>query len=145
MWKYNDGRIEYDQDDEKEIRQLLIGHKVKVISNNGQLAILELDNGIHLEVEANEGCLGCGSGDYSINNINNVDNVITNVEFECKQMGEYEDALYQIFVFCEDTRINLLDVEGNDGNGWYGTGYTITVLNQGANRCIKKYFGEINK
>lgn len=138
MYKYNDENnnetIIYDECDEKEIKELLIGHKVKVIGKNGQTATLELDNGVRLEVEANEGCGGCSNGWYSINNLNNVDNAITNVEFECTDINptdenNYDDTSYKIFVFCEDTRINLLDVTGSDGNGYYGTGYTIKVIN----------------
>lgn len=117
--------------DEKEIKKLLIGRKVKVVGDNGQLATLELDNGLILEVLANEGCGGCSSGWYSIWNLNNVDNAITNVEFECDNLdpkkNDWNDTSYKIFVFCEDTRINLLDVTGSDGNGCYGTGYSITV------------------
>lgn len=81
---------------------------------------------------ANEGCGGCDNGWYSITNLNNVDNAITNVEFECEKLSEdefWEDKKsYKIFVLCEDTRINLLQVDGDDGNGYYGSGYTITVI-----------------
>lgn len=127
MWEYKD-YIGLDQDDEKEIKELLIGRKVKVDGNK-----LLLDNGMILEVEANEGCGGCSSGWYSITKLNEVDNVITDVEFVCDgevdgEYGEwYNDTSYKIFVFCEDTRINLLQVDGSDGNGYYGTGYTIKV------------------
>lgn len=120
-----------DECDEKEIEKLLIGRKVKVVDDNGQSATLELDNGLILEVIANEGCGGCSNGWYSIYNLNNVDNAITNVEFECDDLdpkeNDWNDTSYKIFVFCEDTRINLLDVTGSDGNGYYGTGYSITV------------------
>lgn len=116
-----------DECDEKEIEQLLIGRKVKV-DDKGNLI---LDNGIILEVEANEGCGGCCSGWYSITKLNEVDNAITNVEFVCdgdvKDKENCDDTSYKIFVFCEDTRIKLLQVDGTDGNGYYGTGYTITV------------------
>ncbi len=76
------------------------------------------------------GCGGCSSGWYSITNLNNVDNAITNVEFDCVGIEDektYNDTSYRIFVFCEDTRIKLLQVDGSDGNGYYGTGYTIKV------------------
>ena len=75
---------------------------------------------------------GCGNGWYSINKLNEVDNAITNVEFkEHSVKREYgDDYSYNIFVFCEDTRIHLLDVTGDDGNGYYGTGYTIHVLEE---------------
>ena len=116
-----------DECDEKEIKELLIGRKVKVEGDN-----LILDNGIILEVIANEGCGGCSSGWYSITKLNEVDNAITDVQFICddiepNEKNDYSDTSYKIFVFCEDTRINLLQVDGSDGNGYYGTGYTITV------------------
>lgn len=55
------------------------------------------------------------------------------MEFECEKLSEdkdwyYDEKSYKIFVFCEDTRINLLQVDGDDGNGYYGSGYTIKVL-----------------
>lgn len=113
-----------DECDEEEIRELLVGRKVKVDGDN-----LILDNGIVLEVIANEGCGGCPSGWYSITKLNEVDNAITNVEFDCDGdvANEDDDTSYKIFVFCEDTRIKLLQVDGSDGNGYYGTGYTIIV------------------
>lgn len=112
--------------EEEEITKLLIGRKVKVEGDN-----LILDNGIVLEIVANEGCNGCGSGNYFIEELNDVDNAITNVEFvrtdeEDSLYGSTETS-YKIFVFCEDTRIKLLQVDGADGNGYYGTGYEIIV------------------
>ena len=116
-----------DECDEKEIKELLIGRKVKVEGDK-----LILDNGIILEVITNEGCGGCSNGWYSITKLNEVDNAITDVQFICddiepNEKNDYSDTSYKIFVFCEDTRINLLQVDGSDGNGYYGTGYAITV------------------
>lgn len=108
-------------DDEEEIKELLIGRKVKVEKNN-----LILDNGIVLEIMPNVGCGGCNSGWYDIQELNEVDNAITNVEFVCEP-GSFDEYSYKIFVFCEDRRIKLLQVDGDDGNGWYGTGYSIRV------------------
>lgn len=123
MWEYKE-YIELDQDDEEKMKQLLIGRKVKVKGDN-----LILDNGIILKVIANEGCGGCTSGWYSITQLNEVDNAITNVEFICDgdTVDDWQETSYKIFVFCEDTRIKLLQVDGDDGNGYYGTGYTIKV------------------
>lgn len=56
MWEDNRGRNVYCETDEEEIKKLLIGRKVKVIEKDEQRAKLELDNGVILEVEANEGC-----------------------------------------------------------------------------------------
>ena len=76
----------------------------------------------------NEGCGGCSSGWYSITELNECDNVITNVEFECEDIDdEYDDTSYRIFVYAEDKRIKILQVDGTDGNGYYGTGYSIRV------------------
>jgi hypothetical protein len=125
MYKYGD-YITLEEYDEEQIKKLLMGRKVKVKGDN-----LILDNGIILEVEANEGCGGCSNGWYSITKLNEVDNAITNVEFVCdgdvEDKENYDDTSYKIFVFCEDTRIKLLQVDGSDGNGYYGTGYTIKV------------------
>ena len=63
--------------------------------------------------------------------LNNDNNAVTKASLAKKtsenKKNNYNDTSYKIFVFCEDTRINLLQVDGSDGNGYYGTGYTITV------------------
>ena len=113
-------------DEEEKIKELLMFRKIIRVDNN----TLYLDNGIELEILPNEGCGGCSSGWYSIEEINGCDNAITNVEFECKCTDEeyhQEDYSYKIFVFAEDTKIKIVQVDGSDGNGYYGTGYEIRV------------------
>ena len=111
------------QEDVK-IKSLLLLHKVVKATETS----LILENGIELEIVPNEGCLGCGNGWYSITELNECDNVITNVEFECSDIDdEYDDTSYRIFVYAEDKRIKILQVDGTDGNGYYGTGYSIRV------------------
>ena len=97
---------------------------VKVVGDT-----LYLDNGIALEVCANEGCGGCSSGWYHVAELNDCDNVITNVEFCCDNdtLNCYDETSYKIFVFAENKKIKLLQVDGYDGNGYYGTGYSIIV------------------
>lgn len=118
---------EYDQDCVIEIQDLLIGRKVKAVDGYR----LILDNGLELEIIPNLGCSGCGSGNYDITELNGCDNVITNVELaeDTEYDDEYKEYFtsYKIFVFTEDKRIKLLQVDGSDGNGWYGTGYEIHV------------------
>jgi len=61
--------------------------------------------------------------------LNGCDNAITNVEFVCEDEkidGDIETS-YKIFVFTADKRIKLVEVNGDDGNGYYGTGYHIIV------------------
>lgn len=107
--------------DEETIKQMLIGHTVKKVNNN----TLELDNGIQLKFYGNEGC-SCGAGCYDITELNECENAITNVEFidEDKYGGE---RIYRIFVYAENKQIKLLQCDGDDGNGYYGTGYHIEV------------------
>ena len=108
---------------EKEIEELLLGHKVTVDDYNN----LVLDNGVVLQINPNIGCGGCESGNYYLEHIASVNNAITNVEF----VEEFEDDLYyehyKIFVIADGVTTELLDVYGTDGNGYYGTGYTIDV------------------
>lgn len=113
----------YDECDEKEIKKLLMYRKVEKISEDELL----LDNGIVLKIQANEGCGGCSAGWYAITELNGCENTITNVELESETLDEYGEMSYKIFVLAADKRIKLLQVDGNDGNGYYGTGYSITV------------------
>lgn len=108
---------------EKEIEELLLGHKVTVDDYDN----LVLDNGVVLQINPNIGCGGCESGNYYLEHIASVNNAITNVEF----VEEFEDDCYyehyKIFVVADGMTTELLDVYGTDGNGYYGTGYTIDV------------------
>lgn len=115
---------------EKEIEELLLGHKVTVDDYDN----LVLDNGVVLQINPNIGCGACESGNYYLEHIASVNNAITNVEF----VNDYEDyddedfdaeyyQHYKIFVIADGMTTELLDVYGTDGNGYYGTGYKIDV------------------
>lgn len=117
--------------DEKEIKELLLGHKIVANEDNDTLI---LDNGVHLLIYPNEGCDACPSGNYFVKHIESVNNAITNVEFvndrEDSDYEDYDEEYYQhyrIFVIADGMKTELLDVYGTDGNGYYGTGYTIDV------------------
>lgn len=111
------------EQNEKEIEELLLGHKVTADDYDK----LILDNGVVLQIYPNVGCYGCESGNYYLQHIASVNNAITNVEF----VEEFEDDCYyehyRIFVIADGVKTELLDVYGTDGNGYYGTGYTIDV------------------
>ena len=105
------------------VKELLLFHKVVFVqARNDQDAELVLDNGTVLEVYGNEGCGGCENGWYYLTALNKCDNAITNVEVV---QDEYE-TVFSIFVYADDTRINLVTYEGDD-NGYYGTGYYLRV------------------
>ena len=111
--------------DKKEIEELLLGHKVVSYEADN---LLVLDNGVVLQINPNIGCGGCESGNYYLEHISSVNNAITNVEFvEEYDDDEYQCKHYRIFVIANGMTTELLDVYGTDGNGYYGTGYTIDV------------------
>ena len=112
--------------EESKIKDLLMYRKIVKVERD----TLYLDNGIELEVVANSGCVVCSACGYEVTELNGCDNIITNVEFECDDINEpksYDDTSYKIFVYAEDKKIKILQVDGSDGNGYYGTGYSIVV------------------
>jgi hypothetical protein len=133
MTEYKIEEYDTDEADKQAIREVLIGRKVVSVEEIGQRyydkrQVATLDNGVKLEFTGNEGCGGCSEGHYSVDELNRVDNAIMSVEFE---QGEAEgewgpvDA-FRIFVYAENEKIKLLEVTGHD-NGYYGTGYYVTV------------------
>ena len=117
----------YYESDENEIKELLLYQKVVKVEGN----TLVLDNGTELTSEGNDACGICGAGCYSITELNECDNVITNVEFvrdnDVKNKDSDDETSYKIFVYAEDKYIKLAQLDGDDGNGFYGTGYTLYV------------------
>ncbi len=106
---------------QKKVENLLLFRKVVSVKEvDDQTAELTLDNGIVLVTEGNEGCGGCGNGWYYLTALNRCDNAITQVE--CEDDGD----TYNIFVFAENEKITLVQYDGYD-NGYYGTGYTLSV------------------
>lgn len=126
-WDRDDQLQELGYSNEKGIRALLLGRRVVEVDEDH----MRLDNGTIVKVVPNEGGCSCGAGDYELKHLAGVDNAITRVEFECERTpsvdGYDEQSAYRIFVFADNQRINLLAVEGDDGNGYYGTGYDLLV------------------
>lgn len=116
---------EYTEADHDKVTELLMGRRVVKVSDN----TLWLDSGALLTLEGNDGGCVCGAGDYELTALNEVDNVITKVEFvdDPDDDSRPENGRYEIFVFADNERINLATFEGSDGNGYYGTGYSIKV------------------
>jgi hypothetical protein len=91
-----------------------------------------LDDGTRLEFEGNYGCC-CGSGDYDITSMfqrGTPTARIMSAEVEAYDVdpySEYSDTVYTLFVIVEDERLPLVECQGNDGNGYYGSGFTVTV------------------
>lgn len=104
------------------VEQLLLYRRVVAVREiSDQIAELELDNGLILIAEGNEGCGGCGNGWYYLSTLNTCDNAITKVEIveDCEEV-------YSIFVYSAEKCTTLISFEGSD-NGYYGVGYTLRV------------------
>lgn len=134
VWTHYNGDVQLDESDEEEIAKLLVGRRVEKVSKDTLL----LDDGTILEVRGNEGGCSCGAGDYDLIELNSVDNVIMSVSIEDRyksdeERGDGDDyweggsQIYNIFVYAENEKLKLAEFEGDDGNGYYGTGFNIIV------------------
>lgn len=131
----------FKEHQEDEIRDLLMGHRVVNVEvfKDEPLRIegiwgevegkLTLDNGQEVYVVPNKGGCSCSAGDYDLSSLERVDNLITRVDFEAPSEDSWgeREGTYKIFVLAGHERINLLSIEGSDGNGYYGTGYELAV------------------
>lgn len=92
-------------------------------------AVLTLDDGTVLYVIPNQGGCLCSAGDYFVTAMNRVDNIITGVKVveEIVDHKYEEDKRFIISVFAGDEQVNLVEMDGSDGNGYYGTGFTMVV------------------
>lgn len=121
--------ITLDQDSsDAEYAALLVGRTVTKVDRR----TLRLDDGTVLEIVPNFGCGGCPSGDYEIDELNGCDNAITaarlvELEVDPDEYGVADPRAWELFVFAENRRINLLGISGADGNGYYGTEFRINV------------------
>lgn len=124
IWDYKSRDMLLCENDHAEIKNLLVGHKIEKVAEDH----LRLDNGTVLRLQGNEGGCSCSAGDYFLTELNGCDNVITNVEIEADPGSDYAEpeGWYRIFVFAENKQL-LAEFEGSDGNGYYGTGFSIQV------------------
>lgn len=143
--------------DAERMKELLVGKKVVSATvrdvqddeswDDGPFGYLTLSDGTQLKLWGNDGGCSCGAGDYPLETLNRVDNVITNVEIEerpdgddmvcdvcskdyCREHEQPERGFYRVFVYAGDERINLASFEGSDGNGYYGTGWWLSVVKE---------------
>lgn len=120
--------------DEADWESILVGHKIVKAELRGDDALVTLEDGTRFKVRGNQGCGGCGSGWYAVSHVASVDNIITAVRTETEPThdesdGYYDEAyVYHVFVVTGNDEIEMLTVEGDDGNGYYGTGYDLILL-----------------
>lgn len=109
------------------IKSLFVGKRIVKAEGHE----LTLSDGMILQIIPNEGGCSCGAGDYWLDNINKFDSVITNVEVKDfgGESGDWGDDAhtYQLFVYSGGISTSVADIKGDDGNGYYGTGFDIYV------------------
>lgn len=132
-WGDNVSHVD-DPDHVERLRNALVGRKVVAVTEDA----LVLDTGKVLYVRTEGGCCAW----YDITNITKVDNIIMDVRIEHTEWDWDSDERpasgaaerFSIFVYADNTEVNLLAVEGNEGSGYYGRGYRImldTVISTG--------------
>lgn len=131
-----------DQDDETKIQELLLGRRI-VSAEAGCFPLpddvwgdaatgkLTLDDGTVVYVAPNQGGCACDAGDYELEHLASVDNVITDVRLARENGDSWDDPTsYRIYVVADAVEINAVQVDGDDGNGYYGTGYELFVVKE---------------
>lgn len=121
----SDKTYEYWHDD-PQIERVFMGRRITGAEGD----VLTLDNGTKVTVVPNQGGCSCASGDYELTKIAAFDNVITKVEqvVTHDSIEDYqEQKKYELFVYAGEEKIAALEVDGDDGNGYYGTGYSLLV------------------
>lgn len=116
-----------DSDDGLYTR-LLRGRYITSIDNG----TITLDDGTELDIHGNEGCGGCESGWYWLENVYKQGSQrarIMSAYVAYGEDGEDAPSVYTLFVMVDGnpTQLPLATVRGDNGNGYYGTGFTLTA------------------
>lgn len=136
------------QSDETKIQELLLGRRIVRAEQGGfeyktefggrdtASGRLTLDDGTEVFVTPNEGGCSCSAGDYELTKLAKVDNIITSVRLAVEDevpasTGGEDPHSYRIYVVADAVEINAVQIDGDDGNGWYGTGYELFIVAPG--------------
>lgn len=127
-----------NEEDRDVITKLLLGKKVVKADREHLL----LDDGTTIKAIGHDGGCACNAGCYDLSVLNGVDNIITRVEYDYRPAGDGDkvegsghpddpedewSGYYRVFVYADNQRINLMQFDGTDGNGYYGTGFELLV------------------
>lgn len=123
---------------DQTIIDTLAGHRITAVTStadrDGNEATVTLDNGATLFLLGSEGCSGCANGLVTFPPHDNcaalTGGTIMRAAVEDNRTRAEDLVDATIFVWVDDKRLPLLDIDGTD-NGWYGLGYTVRVLAPG--------------
>lgn len=122
----NSSEIKYSE--KNEINSLFVGRSI--VSADKDTAILTLDNGVKVKIVPNEGGC-CASGDYFLTNIEKFENVITSAKVKIVENSKTDKKTYKLSVYGVGVKNHqtVATITGDDGNGYYGTGFVLEVVN----------------
>lgn len=134
----------FNQEDGDAIAELLVGRRIVEADMDGEYPEYErayswdrpegrlvLDDGTVLYLTGNDGGCACSAGCYPLKHVAATENIITSARLHCSPDEDYRqegEGVYRIFVFAGAEEINVASFEGSDGNGYYGTGFALTVV-----------------
>lgn len=117
----------FDHTAEDGIRELFVGRSIVSAVDN----VLTLDDGTQIELRGNSGSWGSSSGNYMLDQVSIHPNLITGVALASIREDETRRT-YKIFVYTGAIFTEVASFAGDDGSGWYGTGYTLEVVEPSA-------------
>lgn len=103
------------------------------------LGLLTLDDGTRVYAIGHDGGC-CGAGDYELTRLATTENIITSVKVVDESRGdddfdynldEQPKGRWSIFVVTASEQLTVAEFEGDDGNGYYGTGFHLLVMPAG--------------
>lgn len=118
--------MEITETDQDRLEKLFVGRRI--VGAEGDT--LTLDNGTTVRCEGNVGGCQCGAGDYDLTKIAAFDNVITSVQVDTTEVkGDYgyPVTVYRLFTYAAGVGESVAEFTGDDGNGYYGTGFALHV------------------
>lgn len=115
-----------DHVDEDSIRETFVGRSIVSATQN----CLTLDDGTQVQLKGNNGSWGTADGNYWLDHVTAHPHIITGVAL-ANIKNEDTARTYKLFVYSGATHTEVASFTGDDGNGWYGTGYTLKVLAPG--------------
>lgn len=132
---------------DQTIIDTLVGHRITAVTStadrDGNEAAITLDNGATLFLLGSEGCGGCANGLVTFPTHDNytalTGGTIMRAAVEDNRTRAEDLVDATIFVWVDDKRLPLLDIDGTD-NGWYGLGYTVRVLAPGKTFTEKEHW-----
>lgn len=112
-------------DELADLLKELVG--MKITSMYDELIVLE--DGTCIEIDINEGCDVCSSGWSELSIVNQMNSVdldaaIMNVEY---QQDNGSSDKFKIFIYLANNETIELDGDDGVGNGYYGSGFWVTV------------------